>query len=113
MDIKIIPLNILSPQHYSLELSGNDLFMFALGSIVVMMLLIIYYNKISKREPDKDMSDESKPLYAYKGVLLQESCSEANEIPESSSASIGLRVIAFLLVLFVLFIPLHQLLNIQ
>lgn len=79
----------------------------------MIMLLITYYNKISKRESNKDMSDESKPLYAYKDVLLQESYSEANEIPESSSASIVLRVIAFLLVLFVLFIPLHQLLNIQ
>jgi len=113
MDIKIIPLNIFPYQDYSLELSGNDLFMFALGSIVMIMLLITYYNKISKRESNKNMSDESKPLYVYKDVLLQESCSEANEIPKSSSVSIVLRVIAFLLVLFVLFIPLHQLLNIQ
>lgn len=113
MDIKIMPLNTFSSQHYSLELSGNDLLMFALGGIAITVLLIIYYNKISKRESNTDISDVSKPLYAYKDMLLQESCSETNEIPESSSVSIVLRMIAFLLVLFILFIPLHQLLNIQ
>ncbi|WP_189663241.1 MULTISPECIES: hypothetical protein [unclassified Polaribacter] len=100
-----------TPSFYDELLSGYDILLFALGSCIVISVLLLYYSQIPENKNSKSALD--KPLYQSKDVLLQSNNLEANFINTKKSASTFTKLFVFVLVFWVIFIPLYQLLGVN
>ncbi|PQB08449.1 hypothetical protein BST83_15940 [Polaribacter filamentus] len=63
-----------SPYEFGLGLFG--LLFFGLGSLIVVSIFLLYYNKIPKR--NNSVSELTNPIYQKKDILLQLSSNDAN-----------------------------------
>ena len=106
-------LTFISPYQYNSSLSGEELLLFAFFTLSIVLLLSIYYQKISNKYHKSIVSKESEPIYTYKNVLLQEISSNTKSIPMVAKTSMTLRVIAFVLIILVVTTPLYQLFNVN
>jgi hypothetical protein len=97
-----------SPYEFGLDLFG--LLCFGLGSFVVIFILNLYYNKIPKS--NNSISELTNPIYQTKDILLQSSSNDVNFIITQSSTLTLVKILVFVLIAFVVFIPVDQLLGI-
>lgn len=91
------------------SLSAYDLLMFALGSSVVISILIFYYNRIPKS--GKQISELENPIYQSKDILLQSKMGNANYLVVEKSPSILVKGLIYAMILVVVFTPLYKLLG--
>jgi hypothetical protein len=96
---------------YEPTLSGYDILIFALGSFILVTILLWYYKRIPKSKNSNSVLD--KPVYQSKDILLQSSNSDANFIDTTKSASTFTKLFVYALVFLVIFIPLYQLLGVD
>jgi hypothetical protein len=106
---------------YSLKLIGFDMFdngpsadellAFAAGALVIVFLLLLYYQRIAKKT--NLQSPVEKPLYTYKDILLQPKSVEDKNFPVSKELPLALRIIAISLIFLIIITPLYKLFNVQ
>jgi hypothetical protein len=96
--------------NYYWSMSAYDLLMFGLGSFVIISMLLLYYNKIPKS--NHNISELNNPIYQTKDILLQSNSSSANLIITQSTTSTWVKVLAFILIAFVVVIPVDQLFSV-
>lgn len=101
-------LTLISPNYFQRALTREELMVFALISIVMLVLLSIFYQTISKKYA-QTINEESIPIYTYRDLLLQENSTSLESIPLTTKTTLTTRVIAFILILFVITTPLYQL----
>lgn len=92
------------------SMSAYDLLMFGLGSFVIISFLLFYYNRIPKS--NNPISELDNSIYQTKDILLQSSSSDANFIMTQSTTSAWVKILAFVLIAFVVIIPVDQLFSI-
>ena len=102
----MIALNLLGPYPFGNYTTFFDLLMFALGSFVVISMLLLYYNKIPKSNNSKPKFDN--PLYQSKDILLQSNNLDANFILAEKTASTFTKTLVYILILIVAFTPLYK-----
>jgi hypothetical protein len=96
--------------NYYWSISAYDLLIFGLGSFVIISMLLFYYNKISKSTNEIDELDN--PIYQSKDILLQSNGNSTNLISTQSTASTWVKVLVFILIAFVVVIPVDQLFSV-
>ena len=106
-------LKLIGFDSYEVGLSMDELFNFAIGALVIVFILLLYYQKISKNTSSKNRPEEAKPIYAYKDVLLQQKSAEEHHFPTTTKVSLTLKVIAISLILLIIITPLYKLLNVE
>ncbi|WP_435261118.1 hypothetical protein [Tenacibaculum sp. nBUS_03] len=92
------------------ELSGYDLFVFTVLSILVLVFLSFYYRKVSKEHIIKLYVCGS--TYDLKEILLQDITSERNYL-QRESTSIWVKAIFYFLIIVVALTTLFTLFGIQ
>lgn len=102
-------LNLLPITYYRSGMSGEELLTFAMGAVSVVLMLLVYYQKISRKFPRSTVADELTPIYSYKDLLLQEKMTKFESIQLTTKTSMSTRIITFILILFVITTPLYQL----
>jgi len=104
----MIALNLIyySPYEYGLDLKA--LIMFALGSFILISILLFYYNRISKGNSIE--SELDNPIFQVKDVLLSSISSDSKLIITQSIDSIWVKILVFLLITLVVIIPADQIL---
>ncbi|MFT6698982.1 MAG: hypothetical protein ACJAVD_000468 [Porticoccaceae bacterium] len=95
------------PNPFNEQLSAYDLLIFTLGSLFFISILLLYYNKIPKS--NFSITELEHPIYKTKDIFLQSSSNDANFIITQSSTSTCVKISAFLLIAFVVIIPVDQL----
>jgi len=95
------------PNPFNEQLSAYDLLIFTLGSLFLISILLLYYNKILKN--NNLISELINPIYQTKDIFLQSSINDANFIITQSSTSTWVKISAFVLIAFVVIIPVDQL----
>lgn len=95
---------------YEPTLSFYDLSVLGLGSIVVISLLLIYYNKILKTDTNS-LSDVS--IYQSKDILLQEKSIDGIYLAQEKALSIWTKLTIYLFIIIAITTPLYQLFGIQ
>jgi hypothetical protein len=107
----MIALNLFDfSSPFGSSLSGFHVLMFSIGSLFVISLLLFYYNKIPKSS--NPISELDNPIYQIKDILLQSSNSDANFMITQSTTSTWVKILAFVLIAFVVIIPVDQLFSI-
>ncbi|MGY8909426.1 MAG: hypothetical protein ACKVIG_06135 [Flavobacteriales bacterium] len=101
----MIALNLLGPYPFGNYTTFFDLLMFALGSFVVISILLLYYNKIPKSNNSKPKFDN--PLYQSKDILLQSNNLDANFILAEKTKSTFTKTLVYIMILIVAFTPLY------
>lgn len=91
------------PNPFQQPLSAYDLLIFALGSFVIISILLFYYNRIPKSNTQKSSLDS--PIYQTKDILLQSNSADANFVIAKSITSTWVKVLAFVLILIFAFTP--------
>ena len=92
------------------QLSAYDLLMFTLGSFVVISILNFYYSRIPKS--NNSISEFDTPIYQTNDIFLQSNSSSANLIITQSTTSTWVKVLVFILIAFVVIIPVDQLFSV-
>ncbi|MEE9408977.1 MAG: hypothetical protein V3V28_12980 [Polaribacter sp.] len=105
--MKALNLIHFSPYEYGLDLEA--LLVFSLGSSILVYILLFYHNRISKSNTLKDELDN--PIYQTKDILLQSNSNDSELIITKSSTSTIVKIIVFILIAFVVLIPVDQLLS--
>ena len=103
----MIALNLLGPCPFGYNPNAYDLLMFASGSIAVISLLMLYYNKIPKTNRSKSVLDN--PIYQTKDILLHSNSRDNNFIITQKTTSAWVKILVFVLITLVVIIPLDQL----
>jgi len=103
----MIALNLLGPYPFGNYTTSFDLLMFALGSFIIISILLLYYNKIPKSNNNK--SELDNPIYQSKDILLQLNNLEANFIIAEKTTSTCTKTLVYIMILIVVFTPLYQL----
>lgn len=93
--------------NYYWSMSAYDLLIFALGSFVIISLLLFYYKRIPKS--NNPIIELDNPIYQTKDILLQSSSIDANFMITQSTTSAWVKILAFVLIAFVVIIPVDQL----
>ncbi|QMU63438.1 MAG: hypothetical protein GKR88_03555 [Flavobacteriaceae bacterium] len=106
-------LNLIPISRNYFSLSGYEFVIFSIGSIAIVVLLLLYYRKISEKHTSIVGEKQPEPIYTYKDVLLQERNVAGNNIPLSDTNSIVVKICAIILILLVAIMPLFQLLGIN
>ena len=91
------------------SLSFYDLSIFALGSFILVSILLLYYHKISKSNTPN--SEFDNPIYQTKDIILQSNSLNASFIIAEKTTSIWIKVITFIMIFVISFTPLYQLLG--
>ena len=100
-------LNLLGPYPFGNYTTFFDLVMFALGSFVIISMLLLYYSKIPKSNNPK--SEFDNPIYLAKDTLLQTTNSEENLLLVEKTTSTFTKILIYTMILIVGFTPLYQL----
>lgn len=98
------------PNPFDRQLSAYDLLIFSLGSFVIISILLLYYNRIPKSNIPK--SELNNPIYQSKDILLQSSSNDANFIITQNSTSVWVKILVFILIAFVVIIPVDELFSV-
>ncbi|QOD60070.1 hypothetical protein H9I45_12050 [Polaribacter haliotis] len=107
-NIKFLVINCFG---YYNEPNGYDLLIFALGSFIMISILLAYYNKIPKSITSKDKLET--PIYESKDIILQSNSLDANFTITEKSTSTFVKVFVCVLIGLVAFTPLYQLLGVE
>jgi hypothetical protein len=94
---------------YYWSMSAYDLLIFALGSFIVISILLFYYNRIPKSNSPKN--ELQTPIYQSKDILLQSNSSEINFVIAEKTTSTWVKIFAAIMIIIVAFTPLHELLG--
>lgn len=105
----MISLNAGGHNIFGNPLSAYDLIIFTLGSLVVISILLLYYNRIPKST--KQISELENPIYQSKDILLQSKIEDANYLAVEKSTSFWVKVLVYIMIGIVVFTPLYKLLG--
>ena len=94
---------------YEPTLSFYDLYVLGLGSIVIISLLLLYYNKIPKTNTN---NLPETLIYQSKDILLQEKSADGVYLTQEKTLSIWAKLTIYLLVIIAITTPLYQLFGI-
>ena len=97
--------------HFYFSLSAYDLLMFGIGSIILISILLFYYNRIPKSNSSK--SDLQNPIYQSSDILLQSNSQEINFVIPEKTTSTWVKGFVFILIFLVVITPLYQLLGVE
>jgi hypothetical protein len=100
-----------TPSFYDELLSGYDILLFALGSCIVISVLLLYYSQIPENKNSKSALDN--PIYLSKDTLLQTTNSELNFILVEKTISKYAKLFVYGLIALVVFAPFYQLLGVN
>ncbi len=92
-------------------MTAYDLLMFSVGSFVVISFLLMYYDILSRKSNNRNQIELSNPIYQSSDILLQSKNNDASFVIAKKSTSTFVKIIVFILVLYILFNPLNQYLN--
>ena len=92
-------------------LNGGELLLFAIISLFIVSILLLYYNKIPKSNNSKPKFDNS--LYQFKDILLQSNNLDANFILAEKTTSTFTKTLVYIMILIVAFTPLYQLFGVD
>jgi hypothetical protein len=95
-------LNFSSP--FGSSLSGFHVSMFAVGSLFVVSVLLLYYNKIPKSPPQKNNLNSS--IYQSRDVLLQDRNFDANYLGVRETTSKWLKTLVYITIVLLIIFPL-------
>ncbi len=109
LDIKFLVINCLG--YYDSSLSAFDILIFALGSFIIISILLLYYSKISKSNISK--SELDNPIYLSKDALFQTTNSDTNLIFVYKTTSKFTKLLVYTMIIIVTFTPLYQLLVVE
>ena len=98
------------PNPFVRQASGFDLLIFGLGSFVIISILLLFYKRISRSTNMVDVLDN--PIYQAKDILLQSNNLDVNLISTQSTTSIWVKAFVFILIAFVVVIPVDQLFSV-
>ena len=101
----MIALNLLGPYPFGYDPSAYDSLMFALGSFVIISVLILYYSKIPKSK--HSITALENPIYQSKDILLQSNSSELNDFGLKETTSKWAKMLVYLTVLLLVLFPLN------
>ena len=107
----MIALNLLGPYPFGNYTTFFDLLMFALGSFVVISVLLLYYNRIPKS--NKVTSELDNPIYQSKDILLQLNNLDSNFIIAEKTTTTFTKTFVYIMILIVIFTPLYQLFGVD
>ena len=94
---------------YEPTLSFYDLYVFGIGSIIVVSLLLTYYNKIPKTNKN---SQYNVPIYQSKDILLQEKSIRGVYLTQEKTISIWTKWTLYFFIAIVIITPLYELFGI-
>lgn len=101
----MIVLYLLGPYPFGYDPSAYDLLMFALGSFVIISMLILYYNKIPKSK--HAITALENPIYQSKDILLQINSNELTDFGVKETTSKWVKTFVYLTILLLVFFPLN------
>ena len=107
----MVALNTIhfKPYEYGLDLSA--LLVFAFGSLVMILVLLFYYNRIPKSNTPKDKLQS--PIYQSKDLLLQTKPEDVYLLLPDKTNSILAKAFIFIIIYVVAFTPLYLLLGVE
>jgi hypothetical protein len=106
----MISLNTFSFSPYEFGLDFISLLGFTIGSFIVISILGFYYNRIPKNT--HSINKLENPIYQSKDFLFQSNSTDSNLIITKSTSSTFVKIIVFILISFVVFIPVDQLFSV-
>ena len=95
---------------YEFGLDFFGLIIYALGSFVIVSMLLFYYNKIPKSKAVNLVFDN--PIYLSKDCLFQTTNLDEGSILVEKKTSILTRFCVYVLIAIVAFTPLYELLGV-
>ncbi|MFK8059478.1 MAG: hypothetical protein AB8B78_05240 [Polaribacter sp.] len=90
-------------------LSAYGLFIFSLGSFVVISILLFFYSKIPSSSISLSKLDNS--IYQSKDILLQSSINDDNLLVTESTNSNFVKSFVYIIILILIFTPVYKLLG--
>jgi hypothetical protein len=113
MKNQLLELNICSfvTCGYEPAISAFDLFLFTLGSLLIVSILLLYYNKIPKNTTASNTLDN--PVYQSTDILLQSNYNEASFVIAKKPTSIFVKFLVYILILYVVITPFNQFLKLD
>jgi len=109
LDISFLVINCLG--YYDNSPSTFDILIFALGSFIVISIILLYYSKTSKSNISK--SELDNPIYLSKDTLFQTTNTDTNPIFADNIISKFIKFLVYTVITIVIFTPLHQLLGVE
>jgi hypothetical protein len=97
--------------HFYFSLNAYDLLMFAIGSFILISMLLFYYNRIPKSNSQKD--ELETPIYQSKDILLQSNNIEANYLIAEKTTSKWVKAIIYIFIAIIIFTPFYKLIGVQ
>jgi hypothetical protein len=91
-------------------LNGGELLLFTIISLILVSILLWYYNKIPKTNSPKN--EFETPIYQSKDILLQSNYNDINFIIAEKTTSTWVKILVYFLIAFVAITPLYQLLGV-
>jgi len=89
----------------------STLLEFALGSFIIVLILLFYYNRISKSNAQKDKLEST--IYELRDILLQSKPNNAHVLMPNKTTSIWVKGFIFIIIFIVAFTPLYELLEFE
>ena len=100
------------PYPFGVPLSFYDLLIFTLGSFVVISILSFYYSRIPKSINSNKLK-LSNPIYKSSDIFLESNSNDANFTIAKKTNSIFVKVIVFLLILYIITTPFQEVLRLD
>jgi hypothetical protein len=97
------------PNTYSSSEHLNQLLLFALGSFVIISMLLLYYSKIP--ESTHPISELDNPIYQTKDILLQSNSADASFVMPETKTSVLVKIVTFILIVFLALTPFQEFLT--
>jgi len=107
----MVALNTIPFKSYDYGLDLNPLSVFAFGSLVIILALLFYYNRIPKSNTPKDKLQS--PIYQSRDLLLQSKPENTHLLLPDKTTSIRVKVFIFVIIFVVAITPLYQLLGVE
>ncbi len=105
----MIALNLIGSNYFGVQITWFELLMFSLGSFLITSILLWFYERIPKHKTTPNEPILNNPIYQSKDVLLQEREIGVNYFPTESTTSIWVKFLIYILIAFVVIIPLYRL----
>lgn len=102
-------LNLIRFSKYEFGLDLKSLIFYALGTLLLAILLILYYKKI----PKSKLADNTlqNPIYESKDILLQPKNVKDSYLDLEDNVSVFTKIWLYIIIAIVCFTPLYKLLG--
>lgn len=107
----MINLNSIHFTPYEFGIDFFGLVIFSLGAMVVISILLFYYNRIPKSSKKED--NLQNPIYQYNDVLLQTRVVGSNHLSVEKTTSTWVKMVLYLVIAIVIFTPFYKLIGVN